>query len=144
MIITLRVKCIQGRYLQEECVRVIEIEDSASLLEFHSAIQDSVGFDYDHLFEFFAGRNYRQCKLVFTDSANWEYEAEGLDDVSLEQVYPLPKGLKLYYHFDFGDDWYFEIRKSRKKPVPSDPAVSYPRVVESIGPDPQQYDEYDE
>jgi len=144
MIITLRVECVWGMYLQEECVRVIEIEDSASLLELHTAIQDSVEFDYDHLFEFFAGRNYGQRKLLFVDSIDWEYEAEVLDNIALEEVYPLPKSLKLYYHFDFGADWYFEIRKSRKKPVPPDPAVEYPRVVESIGPDPPQYGEYDE
>ena len=144
MIITLRVQCVWGMHLQEECVRVIEIEDSASLLDLHAAIQDSVGFDYDHLFEFFAGRNHRHRKLVFADGVDWEYEAEALDEVTLERVYPLPKSMKLYYHFDFGDDWHFEIRKSRKKPVQPEAGVKYPRVVERIGPDPQQYGDYDE
>jgi len=47
-------------------------------------------------------------------------------------------GKKLYYLFDFGDHWTFEIRKARgaKKPEVD---VEYPRVVEAIGPDPEQY-----
>ena len=139
MIITLRVECVRGKYLREECVRVIEIEDGASLPDLHAAIQDSVGFDYDHMFEFSAGRNYRHRKLVFTDGDDWEFEAEAMGDATLEKVYPLPKRLKLYYHFDFGDDWYFWIRKSRKRPVQPEPGVKYPRVVERIGPDPEQY-----
>ena len=144
MIVTLRLECVWGRYLWEECVRTIEIDDGDSLLDLHGAIQNSVGFDYDHLFEYFAGRNHRHRKLVFADPVDWEHEAQALGGLTLAQVYPLPKSLKLYYHFDFGDDWYFEIRKSRKKPVQPQPGVKYPRVVQRIGPDPQQYGEYDE
>jgi hypothetical protein len=47
--------------------------------------------------------------------------------------------MKLYYHFDFGDDWYFEIRRSRAKPKEPTPRVQYPRVVEATGPNPRQY-----
>jgi len=144
MIVTLRVECVWGMHLTEECVRAIEMDDAASLLDLHAAIQESVGFDYDHLFEFFAGRNFRNRKLFFVDEGHWEYEADALDQVTLQQVYPLPKSLKLYYHFDFGDDWYFEIRKSRKKPVPAEPGVCYPRVVERIGRNPPQYGEDEE
>jgi len=141
MIITLRVECVRGRYLEKDCIRVIEIEECASLLDLHSAIQDSVCFDYDHLFEFFAGRNWRHRAFAFADDVDWEYAADVLDEITLEQVYPLPKNLKLYYHFDFGDDWYFEIGKSRKKPAQPEAEVEYPRVVQEIGPDPEQYGE---
>jgi hypothetical protein len=57
-------------------------------------------------------------------------------------VYPLPKSCKLYYHFDFGDDWYFGIRKIRKKPHEPAAGVTYRRVVEAIGPNPPQYGDY--
>ena len=144
MIITLRVECVRGRYRYNECVRVIEIDESASLLSLHSAIQNSVGFDYDHLFEFLAGRNHRDRKVVFADDLDWEYAADSLAEITLKQVYPLPKRLKLYYHFDFGDDWYFVVKKSRKKPTPPEPGVTYPRVVERVGPNPKQYGEYEE
>jgi hypothetical protein len=41
-------------------------------------------------------------------------------------------GMKLYYWFDFGDDWTFEIKKSRKKIEKKD-NVKYPRIVKKIG-----------
>lgn len=139
MIWTLRVECIWGIHLENECVRVLEIESGSSLLGLHDAIQEAIGFDRDHLLEFFAGRNYRNRKLVFDEGFDWERSWDVYGQLTLEQVYPLPKSCKLYYHFDFGDDWYFEIRKSRKKPTEPEPGVEYPRVVESIGPNPEQY-----
>lgn len=144
MILTLRVECVWGMHLREKCVRIIEIDDGASLLDLQGAIQDSVGFDQDHMFEFFAGRNYRNRKIVFADGVDWEYEADALEDITIAQVYPLPKSLKLYYRFDFGDDWFFEIRKGRKPAAPPVADVEYPRVIERIGPNPLQYGAYKE
>lgn len=144
MIITLRVACVWGLNLQEECVRMIEIDQDASLLDVHYAIQHAVAFDDDHMFEFFAGRNPRQRKLSFAEDQYGEYDAGIMGEVTLEEVFPLPKSMKLYYHFDFGDDWIFEIRRSRKKPAPPEAGVKYPRVVDRIGPDPPQYGEWED
>ncbi len=144
MIWALRIECVYGLYLEEECIRTIEIDSGSSLFDLHETIQDAVDFDRDHLFEFFAGRNYRNRKVVFEDSFDWEESADIYTEKTLGQVYPLPKSCKLYYHFDFGDDWYFEIRKSRKKFREPEPGVRYPRVVESIGPAPQQYGSFDD
>ncbi len=144
MLWTLRIECVFGLYLEEECIRTIEIDSGSSLFDLHETIQDAVDFDRDHLFEFFAGRNYRNRKVVFEDSFDWEESGDIYTETTLEQVYPLPKSCKLYYHFDFGDDWYFEIRKSRKKPREPEPGVRYPRIVESIGPAPQQYGSWED
>jgi len=144
MIITLRVECVQGLYLQEECVRTLEIDQDASLIYLHYAIQDAVAFDDDHMFEFFAGTGPRRRKMSFAEDEGGEYDADIMGEVTLEQVFPLPKSMKLYYHFDFGDDWIFEIRRGRKKPAPPAPGVTYPRVVERIGPNPPQYGEWEE
>ena len=135
MIWTLRIECVYGFYLEKECIRTIEIDSGTSLFKLHDTILDIVKFDRDHHFEFFAGRNHRNRKLFFEES---------YDFTTLEQVYPLPKSCKLYYHFDFGDDWYFEIRKGRKKPRDPEPGARYPRVVESIGPAPQQYGNWED
>jgi hypothetical protein len=126
---------VGGWYLQGECVRVIEIEPESSLFELRSAILNAVDFDTDHSYEFRAGRSPQNRKVVFDDTA---------DDISLDQVYPLPKSCKLYFHYDFGDDWCFEIRKSREKPHEPDPGVKYPRVVKAIGTNPIQYGESEE
>lgn len=139
MIWTLVVECIYGNYLEEECVRTIEVESKSSLYELHNAIQSAVGFGRDHPFEFHAGRNYRNRKVVFDNFDDMVDGSDNYDFIILEQVYPLPKSCKLYYHFDFGDDWYFEIRRGRKKPHEPEAGVKYPRVVETIGSNPSQY-----
>ena len=144
MIWTLRIECIGGSYLEEKCVRTIEVDSGSTLLELHDTIQDAVDFDRDHLFEFFAGRSSRNRKVVFDNSFEWEDRVDTYSLLALEKVYPLPKGCKLYYHFDFGDSWYFEIRKSRKKPREPEPDVTYPRVIETIGPNPEQYPNWEE
>ncbi|MCX7048143.1 MAG: hypothetical protein NTX50_21995 [Candidatus Sumerlaeota bacterium] len=73
------------------------------------------------------------------EEGDWDDE-EGSDygDYPLNRVFPLPSRMKLYYHFDFGDDWYFEIRKQGNPKEPH-PRAKYPRVIEKIGPTPKQY-----
>lgn len=144
MIWELRIECISGLYLENECVRTIEIDSKSSLFDLFSFIQDSIGFDRDHIFEFFAGRNPRNRKLVFGDNFDWESSVDIYIETTLEKVYPLPKSCKLYYHFDFGDNWYFEIKKSRKKPREPEKGVQYPRIVETIGSAPKQYGSWGE
>ena len=144
MIWTLRIECIWGWHLEEECVRVIEIDSDSSLFDLHEAIQEAVGFDRDHLFEFTAGRNRRNRKVVFGSTDDWEDGFDSYNGITLSQVYPLPKGCKLHYHFDFGDDWYFEIKKVRKKPKDPEPNTTYPRLIEAIGPNPAQYGSYEQ
>ena len=57
----------------------------------------------------------------------------------LNEIYPL-NGFKLYYLFDFGDSWLFEIRKSRKKKV-ANKQSKVPALIESSGANPEQYPE---
>ena len=106
MIWTMKIECIFGRYLEEECIRTIEIDSASSLVDLHDFIQDMVDFDRDHLYEFFAGRHSRNRKVVFFDDFDCETFEEIYSEITLEQLYPLPKGYKLYYNFDFGDVLY--------------------------------------
>ena len=135
---TLTVDCITGNWRKVECIRTIEIESSDSLYDLHEAIQDAIDFGRDHPFEFHAGRNYRNCKVLYYEIDGQKCEYANFN-TKLEDVYPLPKSCKFYYHFDFGDDWYFEIRRSRKKPHKPEVGVRYPRVIEAIGDNPVQY-----
>ncbi len=60
MIWTLKVELLDGAYAgEEECVRIIEIDSSVALEDLHLAIQDTVGFDNDHLYEFYVARTKR-------------------------------------------------------------------------------------
>ena len=141
---TLRIECVYGPYIEEDCVRVVELDAGTSLLELHNVIQRAVDFDFDHLYEFFAGRHERDRRALFGDSYDYESRFGDYEEITLDRVYPLAPRLKLYYNFDFGDNWLFVIKKSRKKPREPEPGVKYPRIVESIGPNPPQYDMYDD
>ena len=141
MIITLRVKCLPV----EECIRLIEIDNSASVLDLHSAIQQAVDFDDDHMFEFFIGRTPRNQAISVGGDPNWSTfdPFRHYEKVLLSEIFPLPSGMKLFYLFDFGDSWMFQITKSTRKDKVPQPGVSYPRVVDAKGGNPEQYPEWE-
>ena len=121
----------------------IEAPDILSLSELHHFIQDTVSFDNDHLYEFYAGRNYRNRKVVFSEEPGYPLDGGNYEAIRLKDIYPFEvKGLKLYYLFDYGDEWIFEIRKSRKKVKPIQDNI-YPRVVSHNGVELKQYQVYD-
>lgn len=139
-IYTLTIKCVQGLYLEELCTRVVEMKDTSNLLALHYAIQDAVKFDSDHMFEFYAGRNVRRRQILFTEFGDWDSAADIMEETALRDIWPLPKDMKLFYWFDFGDDWKFMITKGRSE-RPPEKGAKYPRLVEAIGPNPCQYPE---
>ncbi len=122
---------LSGLYGEEQCVRVVEIESSSTLEDFHLAIQGAVGFGNDHLYEFYIAKTER--------SRDWvRFDEEGGDiyTTTLEDLYPLEKGRKLYYLFDYGD--------SRLKPHSPKKDIKYPRVIKSVGGNPDQYPDWQE
>lgn len=142
MILTLRIECVDGAYLRERCVRVLEIEEVATLDELHCAVQHEVRFDCDHPYQFFIANSLMGVKRRYlSQNEEWELMEEDFKKVTMAQVFPLGRR-RLYYHFDFGDDWVFEIRKVGAAKEPS-PHARYPRVIESIGPAPLQYPNLD-
>ena len=138
MIYTLTVECVFGMYLTNRCIRVMEFTEDASLFDLHNAIQDTVNFGRDHPFEFYtANSRYTGKKIWLTLKEKWEEKLDDFIRVKLKDVWPLGRK-RLYYCFDFGDRWTFEIRKAKGKKLP-DPEVCYPRVIKAIGPNPKQY-----
>ncbi len=117
--------------------RVIEVPESMDLYNLHLYIQKIIDFDNDHLFEFFIGKNSRDRRIVFADEEEFEYEDVESLDTTLNEIYPL-KGVKLFYLFDFGDSWMFKIKKGRKKKY-AVKGIEYPRIIESVGENPEQY-----
>ena len=53
MIWTLKVKLIFGLYAEESWEGTLEIDSTSTLDELHHVIQYAVGFDNDHLYEFY-------------------------------------------------------------------------------------------
>jgi hypothetical protein len=140
---TLRVKLPQMR---SECVRVIEIKSSATFLDLHESIQNTVNFDNDHLFEYFVGRSPGNRAFTIGGERNWDTfnPVRTYRNVQISSVWPLPTGMKVYYLFDFGDNWLFQINKTRHKDKLIQPGIVYPRVIEARGEDPEQYPDWED
>lgn len=143
-IYTLTIELIFGiGQTDEGWKRVIEIPEDARLADLHSFIQEIIEFDNDHMYEFYAGKNWRNKKIDYSEDGATSIDSNEFNEIVLKDVYPLPSGLKLYYLFDFGDSWTFEIKKSRKKKY-VEKGIVYPRVIESYGQNPEQYPSWEE
>jgi len=150
MIYTLTIKSVYGCYLEEDCERVLEIEKTATLYNLHCTIQKVMNFGFDHPYEFFTSRTghpyHKRGRLGKLDADafedDWEAQERSWAHIKLEDIWPLEKG-RLYYLFDYGDNWVFSIGKKRGEKE-AEEGVNYPRVIKSVGPTPQQYPSYDE
>lgn len=138
MIVKLKIACIRGISLRDECVRVVAMDDASSLYDLHDMIQDAVSFDRDHLFTFYTANSgspwAKRHRIAVTE--DWDEMADALDRIKLKDIWPLDRK-KLYYWFDFGDDWIFEITKMRS--TKADASLPSGTILERIGPDPHQY-----
>ena len=144
MIITLTIDCVWGAYLKKQCIRVIEIDEQSCLHDLHSAIQDAVDFGPDHPYEFFLANSSSPyaAKQWLTEKEEWEDKEDDFFRIRLADIWPTGRK-KLYYLFDFGDKWTFEIRKKRGTKEPES-GITYPRLIETIGPNPEQYPRFEE
>lgn len=137
MILTVKVKLISGAYVSDDWEGTIEIDQEATLEDLHYAIQGAVGFDNDHMYEFFVSRTERS-----RDRIHYDYDNDGVF-TSIEKIFPIENKRKLYYFFDFGDSWVFQVSKSRRKPIEPRSDTNYPSVSSEIGKRPQQYPDWE-
>ena len=134
MIWIIKVQLLFGAYAREEWEGIIEIDASSTLEDLHLALQESLDFENDHLYEFYISRTERSYKrIAYNDDNGLVYKK------TLEDLYPLEKGHKFFYLFDYGDSWTFRITKSRKKPQEPVPGIIYPSLIEEKGVKPEQY-----
>lgn len=136
------IKCVYGMYLQHPYERTVEIESDTTLNQLHYLIQTLTDFDNDHCYDFFVGKTPRDVRNSLGQGEDYTPASIKLKKIALDQVLPLPKGQKLFYWFDFGDDWKFEItlKGTHEKAT----GVKYPRVIAQKGTKPEQYPEMDE
>ena len=138
MIWALEIKLFQ--YDNENNWKVlVEVDSMSNLEELHYLIQYTVNFDNDHLYEFYISKTERSRDRIRFDDEN-----EKIYSTTLESLYPLEKGKKLYYLFDYGESWLFIITKSRKKPQEALDDVEYPRIINEKGNKPDQYPEWED
>jgi hypothetical protein len=139
MIWTFKIELLFGGYAKDKWQATIEIDSESTLESFHLAIQDAVEFENDHLYEFYISKTERS-----RDRIRFDDDDGGVYDTTLESIYPLEKGRKLYYMFDYGDSWLFKITKAKSSTQAPKPGINYPRVVSEAGNKPEQYPEWDE
>ena len=85
-------------------------------------------------------RGPRGQRTSIVETGQWEEEQDRLYELPLCEVFPLEQNMKLFYWFDFGDDWMFQIQQ-RRQPKPEDSGTEYPKVIREVGPQPVQYPE---
>jgi hypothetical protein len=114
--------------------RVIAIGHDATLDDLADAILDSVKFDRDHLYQFTYHDRFGRKTNVAHPACD---EDLFTDEVTVGEV-PLAIGQSMRFWFDFGDDWFFDVKLERVEP-PGAVKGKLPRVLEKHGKAPQQY-----
>lgn len=118
-----------------KCIRKIRIGGQENLETLYEMIQDAVHFDDDHLYCFTIGSG-----RVAREYYHPECSGEGFyaDEVLLREILPYEK-MTFTYLFDFGDEWKFTVVVEKMLPE----YTQCPEVVERIGEDPEQYEDFD-
>ena len=138
MIFTIKIKLVWGAFAENPWEVEVEINEGTTLSELHLIIQDVVEFDNDHMFEFFIARTENSEPVI-----RYECDSPAPDAINLMAIFRNLDGKKLFYRFDCGDDWLFQIAKSRKKSFEALKGGKYSHVVKEEGAKPIQYPDFD-
>lgn len=114
-----------------------------SLHNLAELIIESVGFDFDHPFEFCDNLKnpYRSKERysVFADMGEGEGEP-GVSATPVSQVFRPRR--KMLLHFDYGDDWFFLVTCTGV--AESDKKRRFRKVISTTGEAPEQYPDDDD
>jgi hypothetical protein len=111
---------------------------ATTLGQLAKAILDTVDFDHDHLDEFYIASSAYGKRSALVSKTRAELADEQVTDITLSEILPLPKKKKLYYLFDPGDGWRFEITASGKTATAmADKSSTH--ILEQSGVRPLQY-----
>ena len=136
-IFTLSVSCVAGMHLSQAYRFVLALRAESTLDELASCILDVVDFDGDHLSSFYLANGPRGKRTWFTTDGTFD-EDTGVPDTRLCDIFPLERHKKLYYDYDPGASWRFEIvRKGRETNAAA--GQSYPCLMLEEGVKPLEY-----
>lgn len=134
VIVALKIKLLSGLNMKEDWEGIIELDSSAPLEDLHLAIQSALSFDNDHLHEFYVARAPNSRSRFVVEDGD-EHPA----DITIAHLLPFPKNHRLYYLFDYGDSWLFQISAARQLFPSQEQGISYPRLINEKGVRPEQY-----
>jgi hypothetical protein len=129
-------ECVRGAYLEEDFLRVIEVSSDMRLAELHLLIQDLIGFSDGQLEDCFMATRLRGKKVRFmSPKGHPDATAQADMNQSLADIFPTGSRKRLFYSFDFGDNWIFEIKKiAETGSAMAD--MPYPRIIQEEGVQP--------
>ena len=117
--------------------RLIALSSQHTLHDLHAAIQKAFDFDSDHLYAF-----YMDNRWYSEERFESPHSSEGIsaDEVTIGEL-GLAVNQSFIYHFDFGDDWRFDVILLEIKT--GEPLLKKPQIVEAHGKAPAQYRQED-
>ncbi|MDB5907394.1 MAG: hypothetical protein JWP34_1508 [Massilia sp.] len=137
-IVTLSIECVGGIYLEEEYGFTLEAPVDSTLEDLASDILDVVDFDGDHFSDFFLANGLRGKKTFLTADGEPGEVDETVWNRRLSEIFPLDKHKKLFYVYDFGASWTFQITKKGKLTT-ARADIDYPNIAEERGSKPLEY-----
>lgn len=143
-ICTLSITCVSGRHLSQAYRFELTLPAHSTLDELASYILEVVDFDGDHLSGFYLANNPRGKRTWFTTLGEWDGGTD-VPDTRLCAIFPLGPHKKLYYDYDPGASWCFEIvRKGRETDVVAGTSSPYLFLEEGVRPLEYGVDEEDD
>lgn len=125
-------ECARGSYLEEDFLRVIEVSSDMRLSELHLLIQDLIGFSDDQLEDCFIATRLRGKKVrLMPSKGHLDAHPQADMNQTLAEVFPAGSRKRLFYSFNFGNNWIFEIKKTAE--TMQDRENNYPRIVQEEG-----------
>lgn len=119
--------------------RKLAVPGTASLEDLAISILSAFNFDNDHLYEFVYKNRYGIIERIVHPFV--EDEDLCTTDYVVGEL-PLYQGMELVFHFDFGDDWMFQLVVDSI--AGKDDICKVPTVIEKKGAPPEQYPDWDD
>ncbi len=125
---------------EDEIWRMIAVRPTNTLDAFHRIIFRAFDRVEEHMWAFYFGKPYRKgtheyISHIWDDMGAGE-KAELASGVKFKNL-SLRKNSKIYYLFDFGDEWWHEIKFLGEREA--EPGKRYPKILERCGDSPLQY-----
>jgi hypothetical protein len=118
--------------LDKDIWRRISISSNYDLDRLAQLIIRAFAFDMDHLYEFLYTN--RIGKEIRIQHPAMEYDFS-TDELTVGQI-AVKVGQRFSFHFDFGDDWYFDVVLES---IDAKDTKNVAKVIEKVGKAPKQY-----
>jgi hypothetical protein len=131
-------KAVRGNFIFKVHVapsvwRKIAVSSLHSLDDLHHAIQNAFDFDSDHLYAFYMDNRWYSDERFESPHSS---EGPWADEIKIGEL-GLATNQSFIYHFDFGDDWRFNVQLLEIKT--GEPLLKKPKILEIHGKAPEQY-----